>query len=262
MSARTLALALAGAAVLAQVAYPLLDGTALDVATLLAVVLFCAASLTHAAATHGVRVAALVLLCAGGLGLAAEAVGVATGVPFGEYRYTGTLGPQLLDVPVAVPLAWTMMAWPALLAARLLAGECSSRWVTIALGAWLLASWDLFLDPQMVAAGHWVWRSPDPSFPGIPGVPLTNYAGWLLVSAVLVAVLHTVVPQHRGRREEHLVPAVLLVWTWLGSTLANAVFFGRPAVAGYGFVAMGAVVGPYLERLRERRTAPAVAGER
>ena len=47
---------------------------------------------------------------AGGGGLIAEAVGVATGIPFGRYTYTGTLGPEVLGVPVIVPMAWVMMA--------------------------------------------------------------------------------------------------------------------------------------------------------
>ena len=259
---RDAALTLAAAAVLTQLAYPLLDGAAVRVATVLAVTLFGAASLTHAAATRGLRVAATVLLVAGGLGLAAEAVGVATGVPFGEYRYSGTLGPQLLGVPVVVPLAWVMMGWPALLAGRLLAARRRAGWVAVPVGAWLLASWDLFLDPQMVEAGHWAWRFPEPALPGVPGIPLTNYAGWVLVSLLIVAALDAVVPAQPHGVHDHVVPAVLLAWTWLGSTLANAAFFGRPAVAAYGFVAMGVVVAPYLQRVRTARPAPASMARR
>ena len=32
--------------------------------------------------------------------------------------------------------------------------------------------WDLFLDPQMVDAGHWTWRDPTPALPGVPGIPV------------------------------------------------------------------------------------------
>lgn len=259
---RAVALGLAAAAVLAQVCYPLLDGPALRAATVLAVVLFCGASLTHAAATRGGRSAAAVLVVAGGLGLVAEAVGVAAGVPFGEYRYTGSLGPEVVGVPVVVPLAWAMMAWPVLLAARTLVAGHRPRWLAVPVAAWLLASWDLFLDPQMVAAGHWVWRFPDPGLPGVPGIPLTNYAGWLIVSAAIVTALHAVVPMRPLPARAHTVPAVLLGWTWLGSTLANAVFFGRPAVAAYGFVAMGVVVLPYLQRVRAARPQPVATGPR
>ncbi|SDQ78914.1 carotenoid biosynthesis protein [Quadrisphaera sp. DSM 44207] len=262
---RRLPLALALAAVLAQVAHPLLSGHALTAATIAAVVLFCAASVTSAAATHGLR-AALALAAVGGVGgVVAEAVGVATGVPFGDYAYAGTLGPQVLGVPLLVPLAWTMMAWPCLLAGRTVAARWSRPALAVPLAAWALAAWDLFLDPQMVAAGHWAWEHPEPSLPGSPGVPLTNYAGWLLVALVMQALLHALVPRRtadpggagtaRGASLGAGAPALLLGWTWLGSTLANLAFFGRPAVAAWGFAAMGLVVGPYLLLLVRSRAA-------
>ena len=85
-------------------------------------------------------------------------------------------------MPVVVPLAWTMMAYPVLLAARRL----TRRWVVL-VGAFGLAAWDVCLDPQMVGDGHWTWADPTPALPGVPGIPLTNYAGWLLAGGLLMA---------------------------------------------------------------------------
>ena len=243
-------LALAAATILTQISYPLLGGRALVLATAVAVLLFAATSLAHACVTLGPRTAVLLLVVAGGLGLLAEAVGTATGFPFGPYAYTGTLGPEVATVPVVIPLAWTMMAWPALLAGRRLAGALPTgaggvvrRAPTALLGGLVLAAWDLYLDPQMVRAGHWVWDDPEPGLPGVPGIPLTNYAGWVLVAVVVVAALDAVVAR---RRVDERVPALLLGWTWLGSFVANLFFFGEPVVALYGFVGMGLLVGPYL----------------
>jgi putative membrane protein len=113
----------------------------------------------------------------------------------------------------------------------------------------------------MVHAGHWTWRFPEPALPGVPGVPLTNYAGWVVVALVMVAALDAVVPSGCAVRPDDggaglradvsadLVPAALLAWTWLGSGLANLAFFDRPAVAAYGLVAMGVCTGPYLFRV-------------
>ena len=136
-------------------------------------VLFATTCVAHAVVHRGVWWAlGLVVVTAGG-GLAAEAVGVRTGLPFGDYRYEGTLGPEVLDVPVVVPLAWTMMAYPVLLAARRL----TRRFVPV-VGGLGLTAWDVFLDPQMVGDGHWTWADPTPALPGVDGIPLTNYAGW------------------------------------------------------------------------------------
>ncbi len=242
--------ALAGGAVLSQVAYPLLRGEALRRTTIGSVATFAAASVADAARRGGLRAAATTLAVAGGLGLAAEAVGTRTGLPFGRYRYAGTLGPQVLGVPVVVPLAWTMLAHPAVRLGRHLARDLPGarrEVATVSAAAWTLASWDLFLDPQMTAAGHWAFGTPRPHLPGVPGIPLSNYAGWLLTSAVMCAALHRVLPAERATPQT--VPAALLGWTWLGSTLANAVFFRRPAVAAYGGLAMGLTVLPYLRSL-------------
>jgi len=244
---------LAAATVLVQISYPLLDGESLRTATVTVVLLFCLTSLAHAGLNLGAATAVRLLAVAGGAGLAAEAVGVRTGLPFGPYTYAGTLGPQVLGVPVVVPLAWTMMAYPCLLLGRRLTrGQDAGRTAAIAMvGGAALASWDLFLDPQLVAAGHWTFDDPTPALPGVPGIPLTNYAGWLLVAVVMVAVLDVALPGTDGLDRRALaVPSALLAWTWLGSTLANLAFFGRPAVAGWGFVAMGLTVGPYLLSLR------------
>ena len=170
---------LVACAVLVQIAYPLTPLTEQIEVTVLPVVVFCAAMVVDVVRLDGLRYALRLLAVACGGGLVAEAVGQATGVPFGAYAYTGTLGPELFAVPVVVPLAWMMMAWPALVVGRTLGRSTPG---VIAVGTVALAAWDVFLDPQMVAAGHWRWLDPGPSLPLVPGVPLTNYGGWLLVS--------------------------------------------------------------------------------
>jgi uncharacterized membrane protein len=233
------------AVVLAQVAYPLTPvGSARDGLTIATVLLFAAASLAHAAATRGARAAAALLLVAGGGGLLAEATGVATGFPFGSYAYTGSLGPELLDVPLVIPLAWVMMAWPAyLVAARL----TRTRPARVAVAAAALASWDLFLDPQMVDAGHWGWTDPSPGLPGVGTVPLTNYAGWAVVALVLMAVLSRLVPVRPSTLDT--IPYGLYLWTYFSSVLAHLAFFGLPASAFWGALGMGAVAVPLAARV-------------
>jgi putative membrane protein len=243
---------LAGAVVLAQVAYPLTPvGTARDRLTVATVLLFAAASVLHAATGRGVGAAVALVVVAGGGGLLAEAVGVATGVPFGRYSYAGTLGPTVLGVPLVIPLAWVMMAWPAyLVGVRLGRG----RLTPVAIAAAALASWDLFLDPQMVDAGHWQWSHPSPALPGVPAVPLTNYAGWALVALVLMALLDRTV--RTGPSTVDIVPYALYLWTYASSVLALAAFFGLSAAALWGGLAMGVVALPLAWSLRRPVRAP------
>jgi uncharacterized membrane protein len=234
---------LVGLAVLVQIGYPLTPVAARTPVTVLSVVVFAAASLADAARVHGRRGVAALLAVACGGGLGVEALGLHTGVPFGVYRYTGTLGPELLGVPVIVPLAWMMMAWPALVVARSLARHPA----TVALvGGAALASWDLFLDPQMVAAGHWVWADPVPALPLVPGVPVSNYAGWVVVATIMAALLHRLVGPTGAAHVPLSGPAAALyLWAYASSVVAHAVFFGLPGSAVVGGLVMGAVAVPF-----------------
>jgi putative membrane protein len=260
-------LGLAALTVGLQILWPLTRPPLRDAITVTTVLTFAAMSVLHAARTRGPRAALALLAVAGGVGLAAEAVGVATGLPFGDYAYADRLGPKLLGVPVIVPLAWVMMAWPALLVARALVGPRSAAVPLVAAG--VLASWDLFLDPQMVDEGHWTWTPPFTALPGVPDIPAQNYLGWLIVALVIQVGLHATVPDRdpdppRPWTRDR-VPLAMYLWTWASGILANAAFWGRPSVALVGGVAMGLFAVPLTIRWRRatitggRDTSPPTA---
>ena len=234
---------LAAATLLLQIAYPLVHGEARDVLSVVTVVVFFLASMSHALVHRGARWAVRYVLVTTGFGLVAEAFGTATGIPFGQYDYASSLGWQLLGVPVVIPLAWAMFGYPSLLVGQRLARTAAGATVV---GGAALASWDLFLDPQLVQAGHWRFTDVQVALPGVPGIPVSNYLGWLLVAVIMVGVL-----QLLGRRAaDDRVPAALFLWTYGSSVLANAAFFGRPAVALIGGIGMGLVAVPYALSLR------------
>ena len=237
------AAAFAGAGVLAQVAYPLTHGQQRAQLTMAIVLLLGAAALTHAVATRGTAVLIALIASSVVLGFAVEVLGVATGVPFGDYRYSAALGPQVLRVPVVIAFAWTMLAWPAALVARRLVRSFPAR---VVLGAWALAAWDFFLDPQMVSAGYWHWAPGAHTLPGVPTVPVSDYVGWLLVATLISYLLQRAL---RGTPDaDDRIPYALYVWTWASSTLALTAFLGLPAAAAYGGLAMGTVAIPLLRR--------------
>jgi putative membrane protein len=144
----------------------------------------------------------------------------------------------VLGVSWVIPLAWTWMAWPAWLVAGVLVRPVALR---VAVAAWALAAWDLFLDPQMVAEGYWTWEGSFRGLPGVPDVPVGNYLGWLLVALVMMVGLARVAPD---RPVAVGVMSALYLWTYCSSVLAHAVFLGLPWSACCGGVAMGAVAVP------------------
>lgn len=244
-------------AIAAQIAYPLTSGAGRDLVTVVVVLALAAASVLHAAATRGTpwTLGLLVVTALGGFG--AELLGTATGVPFGSYAYDGTgrLGPEVAGVPVLIGLAWTAGAYPAwCAAARVVRTRQRGRWVrTVGLAAAGLAGWDLYLDPQLVADGHWTWAVRDAGLPGVAQVPVSNYLGWLLVALVMAALLAALTvasPRTAATHQSDAVPLALFCWTWLGSALAHAVFLGMPYSAVYGAMVMGVVGVPLLRSLR------------
>ncbi|MEU8211003.1 carotenoid biosynthesis protein [Micromonospora sp. NPDC049044] len=270
--------------VLAQICYPLTTGATRAGLTVATVVLGWLLSVGHALLSRGPRVAAALVAVATGGGFAIEAIGVATGVPFGSYDYSGELGPKLAGVPLIIPLAWTWMAWPAWLAAVRLTGGGASRadddanssgatngggasrtgrggsaaglWVRrIALATVGLAAWDLFLDPQMVAEGYWRWRDVTAALPGLAGIPVSNYLGWLLFAVLMMSALRPLAgpaAAHTDRRDAPMV--ALYLWTYFSSILAHAVFLDLPASALWGAAGMSVTAVPLaVTLLRARR---------
>jgi putative membrane protein len=243
-AARAVPLALAGAVVALQIAYPLVaQGQSRDRLTVLIVVCFAAASLAHALVWRGAAFTLTLFATTALGGLAVEAVGVTTGFPFGEYRYLDSLGVQVLGVPLVVALAWTMMAYPAYVVSEVIGGGIVR---TALVGGWALASWDLFLDPQMVQAGHWEWQS---AAPALAGIPVTNYLAWFVVAVVMMATLRTVAPAEAAVVDDRM-PLALYGWTYVSSVMAHALFFGLPTSALVGGLGMGVVVAALVRALR------------
>ncbi|HEX4817774.1 MAG TPA: carotenoid biosynthesis protein [Nonomuraea sp.] len=196
------------------------------------VVLLAACAVAFAAAAWGPRRAVAAFGAAVLTGYAAEVIGVLTAFPFGEYRYGDVLWPQVGGVPVVVALAWGGMGLAAYAVAAAVAP--AGGWARVCAGAGALTAWDLFLDPQMVRHHVWTWAE-DGLY---RGVPLSNFAGWLLVSAlVMLAVGRSCGDAGPGR-------GLLVLYSVMAvmETVAFAAVFDPPdpLVAVAGGVTMGA----------------------
>jgi putative membrane protein len=173
--------------------------------------------------------------------LLVESVGVKTGWPFGTYEYDPSLGHTIAGVPYVVPFAWVMMAHPVLIAARRVAGN----WVFL-YGGYAMAAWDLFLDPQMVAANRWRWTFDGAHVPYQPEIPLSNTFGWLLAGMALIAILHQILPRDRRKSSASFGAVdIWLAWTFFGGVVSNLFFFDRPGIAFFGGIAFALFFLPY-----------------
>lgn len=229
---------LIGAWVLVMISVPILGWTAGPEAARAGVklgVLFQAAAVLGilAGAWGGARTAAVVALVVPAT-WTVEWLGSQTGFPFGAYSYTDALQPQLGHVPLLIPLAWLMMLPPAWAVAATLVGT-QKRTAFVAVSALAFTAWDLYLDPQMVAWGYWIWHNPGPYF----GIPLVNFGGWLLASAAVTALVHVVL----GPRAVPVRPLlVIYTITWALQFMGQFFFWSMIGPALVGGATMGLFV--------------------
>jgi putative membrane protein len=119
------------------------------------------------------------------LGNVVENVGVATGFPYGRYRFLELMGPKIGYVPVLLGLAYIGMAYVSFVLARQILAPRTSQpsiagrsiFVLPLLAGLIMTTWDLAQDPVWATILHgWVWQDGGAWF----GVPPSNYFGWYL----------------------------------------------------------------------------------
>lgn len=112
-----------------------------------------------------------------------EALSITTGFPYSRFVYTETIGGRLFGlVPWTVPFAWIPLALGA--ATRFRKG---GLWRRVAGAAAYLVAVDLLLDPAAVALRFWKYETGSFYY----GVPLQNFAGWVLSGGLAALAIHT-----------------------------------------------------------------------
>jgi len=185
------------------------------------------------------RRATVSLLALCGYTYAIEAVGVATGYPYGTFEYGVNLGPMIAGaVPAALPLFFLPLVVNAYLLCLLLLGPLADRTaVRLPVVVAAVVGMDLALDPAAVSLGFWAYDAGGWYY----GVPWTNYAGWVLSAAVAVGVLDRAFDREElfGRLErcrfmlDDLVSFVVL-WGAINAYFGNWIAALLAGLFGYG----------------------------
>ena len=164
----------------------------------------------------------------------AEAITTRSGYPFGSYSFTPLLQPQVMGVPVLVPLVWMMMLPPAWAVSRLITRKtsgCLVRPVFILVCALAFTAWVFYFGPQTMRLGLVEWNSPV----GYLGIPWITFLGWLLVSGLTTLAVS---PKR--------LPCGILVLvyglTWLAGSISQLLFWGLTIPALAGFLLMGGML--------------------
>jgi putative membrane protein len=180
-----------------------------------------------------------------------EFVGLRTGWPYGDFHYAIDLGPTVAGIPVGLPIFFLPLVCNGYLLCLLLLGDRAQAALTrLSAVIATVVAMDLVLDPGAVALGFWTYAGGGPVY----GVPLSNFAGWVLSATVTVLVLDAVLDRSAllDRLEtcefalDDLVSFVLL---WSGIN----VWFGN-----WGAAAVGGLFGVGLLRTARFDSSPFV----
>jgi len=187
----------------------------------------------------------------------AEFSSTRTGVPFGFYTYTGaTRGRELFiaDVPFMDALSFTFLAYAAFCLARgCLRRDASPLAVTV-LGGVFMMLLDVVIDPVALRGDQW-FLGPIFYYPngGVYfGVPLSNFAGWLVVGMIglggyiygwgrtkpgtIQGSPRTALPSTRVPLQQKPIGGIALYYAVLGFNLAVTAWIGEWVLLAIGLV--------------------------
>jgi len=128
-------------------------------------------------------------------GMISEAIGVQTGLLFGNYAYGSIMGLQVAEVPLIIGLNWFVVLYSALATVYYFMDHFTQKIslseegstpgpISIKLivgGAVLAVFFDWVMEPVAVKLGFWTWA-------GDGRIPLLNYLSWFFISTILLSI--------------------------------------------------------------------------
>jgi len=131
-------------------------------------------------------------------GLLIEYTGLVTGLPYGEFVYTGNLGYKLFGIlPWTVGLSWA----PLVIGSVAIAYTITQKKVLrIFLPVIILVLFDLLLDPLAVNLGMWSYLHGGAYY----NVPFQNFLGWVFSGFIGSMICFTILNKYSQDKILHL----------------------------------------------------------
>ncbi len=169
-----------------------------------------------------------------------EAFAIATGWPYSHFVYGEFLGNIKFFglVPWTVSLSWVPIFFLSFvlvehIAVKSLAGK-------IVLGAILMTTFDLVLDPGATALGFWIWESGGWYY----NVPWMNFFGWLVTSLLAFGGFYMLFPQIKK------LDNTCFYWLSLSGIWSLIFWIAIAGWLGYWYLVIGGIV--YLGYIRSQ----------
>jgi putative membrane protein len=121
-------------------------------------------------------------------GFFVEALGVHTGMIFGQYHYGDTLGWKIIDIPLLIGANWLALIYAT--------GVISHRWhrlhwIKALLAAGVIVGIDVLIEPVAMRLDFWSWAG--------DSIPFQNYVAWYIVSFGLLWLFYQMPFQKQNR---------------------------------------------------------------
>lgn len=105
------------------------------------------------------------------LGLAIEAIGVNTGLVFGNYIYGSGLGIKVWHTPLMIGINWLLLVY---ISSVLSQKYFSNGFFQVLFASTLMLAYDLVLEQVAPKLQMWLWENNE--------IPLKNYVAWFLIA--------------------------------------------------------------------------------
>jgi uncharacterized membrane protein len=125
----------------------------------------------------------------------AEVSGANLGFPFGDFAYTNTLGPKLLDVPLVIPFLWL-----GVLITSWIAADRMLRYKHVVVAAIVATAFDAVVEFGADSLDLWHWQR---------GMPTElNFISWFAIAYAGISLLKKYATE---KEADPIVPHLLIV---------------------------------------------------
>jgi putative membrane protein len=163
---------------------------------------------------------------------AIELIGVKTGLPFGNYSYSDILKPQLMGVPLAIPLAWFILVINSVVILQSILPH-EFFFIKIFLSAVTVLSFDIMLEPfASFVNKFWIWENNQ--------IPFSNYISWFAAAFILSLAVSYICFRNKTVRDDNRFSYIVLLLNFLNFAVIN-IFHGYYIYTITGILFLAAV---------------------
>ena len=130
------------------------------------------------------------------VGFFIEAIGVNTGLIFGNYVYKTTLGWKFLETPLIIGVNWVLLTCAVVYSIE---NKIKSKFGIAFASSCLLVVLDILIEPVAIQYDFWSWNEAI--------VPIKNYVAWFIISFIFCYTI----AYYKGNSKNNLAPYLLIL---------------------------------------------------